>query len=199
MPNNPLMHSELFLKELSKVVKSLDLKKIDKICDSLIKLRKNKGRLFFIGVGGSAANASHAVNDFRKLCKIESYSCFDNISELTARINDEGWDHSISGWLKSSFLNKKDSIFIFSVGGGDLSKKISVNIVNSIKYAKKCNCKILGIVGKNGGYTSKKGDYILQIPSYNNKLITPLTESFQTIIWHMLVSNPKLQVNKTKW
>jgi D-sedoheptulose 7-phosphate isomerase len=184
------------IKNLSNILKKNN---IEKLAKAISKVKKRNGRIFFLGVGGSAGNSSHAVNDFRKLCKIESYSCFDNISELTARINDEGWDHSISGWLKSSFLNKKDSIFIFSVGGGDLSKKISVNIVNSIKYAKKCNCKILGIVGKNGGYTSKKGDYILQIPSYNNKLITPLTESFQTIIWHMLVSNPKLQVNKTKW
>ena len=199
MKKNNFKHSNFFFKEVIIISQSLDLSKIDDICENLIKLRKNKGRLFFIGVGGSAANASHAVNDFRKICKIESYSCFDNVSEMTARINDEGWDYSMVGWLKSSYFTKKDALFVFSVGGGDIKKNISVNIVNAIKYAKKSKSKIMGIVGNNGGYTKKYGDYIVQIPSFNNELVTPITESFQSLIWHLLVSNPKLQVNKTKW
>ena len=199
MKKNNFKHSNFFFKEVISISQSLDLSKIDDICENLIKLRKNKGRLFFIGVGGSAANASHAVNDFRKICKIESYSCFDNVSEMTARINDEGWDYSMVGWLKSSYFTKKDALFVFSVGGGDIKKNISVNIVNAIKYAKKSKSKIMGIVGNNGGYTKKYGDYIVQIPSFNNELVTPITESFQSLIWHLLVSNPKLQVNKTKW
>jgi len=199
MKKNNFKHSNFFFKEVISISQSLDLSQIDDICENLIKLRKNKGRLFFIGVGGSAANASHAVNDFRKICKIESYSCFDNVSEMTARINDEGWDYSMVGWLKSSYFTKKDALFVFSVGGGDIKKNISVNIVNAIKYAKKSKSKIMGIVGNNGGYTKKYGDYIVQIPSFNNELVTPITESFQSLIWHLLVSNPKLQVNKTKW
>ena len=199
MKKNNFKHYNFFFKEVISISQSLDLSQIDDICENLIKLRKNKGRLFFIGVGGSAANASHAVNDFRKICKIESYSCFDNVSEMTARINDEGWDYSMVGWLKSSYFTKKDALFVFSVGGGDIKKNISVNIVNAIKYAKKSKSKIMGIVGNNGGYTKKYGDYIVQIPSFNNELVTPITESFQSLIWHLLVSNPKLQVNKTKW
>ena len=199
MKKNNFNHSKIYLEEVINISQSLDLSQIDDICENLIQLRKNNGRLFFIGVGGSAANASHAVNDFRKICKIESYSCFDNVSEMTARINDEGWDDSIAGWLKSSYFTKKDALFVFSVGGGDIKKNISINLVYAIKYAKKFKSKIMGIVGNNGGYTKKYGDNIIQIPSFNNKLITPITESFQSLIWHLLVSNPKLQINKTKW
>ena len=162
-------------------------------------MQKKKGRIFFLGVGGSAANSSHAVNDFRKLCNIESYTPTDNVSELTARINDEGWDTSLSNWLKVSKLNKNDAIFIMSVGGGNLKKKVSVNLINAIKYAKKNKSKIFGIVGKKDGYTRINANVSILIPNVNNKLITPHTEAFQAVVWHCLVSHPLLQVHKTKW
>ena len=162
-------------------------------------LKKRNGRLFFLGVGGSAGNASHAVNDFRKLCNIECYCPTDNVSELTARINDEGWDSSFAEWLKVSKINKKDSIFIFSVGGGSKIKKISVNLIKAIDYAKKKKIKIFGIIGKKNGYAKKKGDNIIVVPEVDSKLVTPFSEAFQAVIWHCLVSHPLLQTCKTKW
>ena len=162
-------------------------------------VRKTKGRIFFLGVGGSAANASHAVNDFRKLACIESYAPTDNVSEITARTNDEGWKTVFKEWLKISKLSKKDLVFIFSVGGGNKEKKVSENLVEAINYAKKIGSKICGVVGKNGGYTSKVTNFCLRIPSKNPKLITPHTEGFQAVIWHLIVSHPKIQKNKTKW
>ena len=196
---NKQLHTNNFFLEVAKTVRKLDLKKIDKICKNLVNLRKNKGRVFFIGVGGSAANCSHAVNDFRKLCNIESYSAFDNISEMTARINDDGWNSSLVGWLKVSRLSKKDAIFVLSVGGGNLEKNVSVNIVESIQYAKKCKSKIFGIVGDDGGFTKKNSNLVVTIPNNYKKLITPITESFQSLVWHCLVSHPLLQVVETKW
>ncbi len=190
---------KIFTQETLNTIGLIDLKNIEKLVDALKMLKKNRGRLFFIGIGGSAANASHAVNDFRKLCEIESYSITDNVSELTARINDEGWQTSFSNWLKISKLNKKDALFIFSVGGGSISKNISLNIVESIKYAKKINAKVFGVVGPNGGFTKLKGDLVIQINIQNKNLITPIAESVQAIIWHMIVSHPKLKINKTKW
>ncbi len=191
--------SEKFTKEALSSIGLIDLKIIEKLVDNLKIIKKNNGRLFFIGIGGSAANASHAVNDFRKLCEIESYSITDNVSELTARINDEGWNTSFSNWLKISNLNMKDALFIFSVGGGSISKKVSINIVESIKYAKKLNSKVFGVVGPNGGFTKLKGDLVVQINIQNKNLITPIAESIQAIVWHLIVSHPKLKINKTKW
>ncbi len=179
-------------------------KKISK--DSLVKIIKiikdiknNNGRIFFLGVGGSAGNASHAVNDFRKILGIECYAPTDNISELTARVNDEGWDTVFSEWLKVSNLSHNDLVFIFSVGGGDLEKKVSTNIVEALKYAKKVKTKIVGIVGRNGGYTSKVADEALIIPTVDANLVTPLSESFQALIWHLIVSSPDLAGKSTKW
>ncbi len=188
-----------FLYEVSDVSNFLDYKMILKIIISLKKVKKNKGRIFFIGVGGSAGNASHAVNDFRKICGIECYSPTDNVSELTARINDDGWESSYLNWLKVSKLSRKDSLFIFSVGGGSIKKKISLNIVEAIKYAKQKKSLILGITGPDGGYTNKNANFCVRIPINNKKNITALTESYQSIIWHMIVSHPYLKENSMKW
>lgn len=177
----------------------IDKKKIENIVKSLINLKKRKGRVFFAGVGGSAGNCSHAVNDFRKLCAIESYSLSENISELTARINDEGWENSYVDTLRCSNFSKKDILFVFSVGGGNLQKKVSVNLVKCIQYAIKKKAKILSIVGKNNGFAFKHSNISLLIKISENKLITPISESYQSVIWHCLVSHPELQVNKTVW
>jgi len=192
-------HINNFFNEVKKIAEKIDKNEIQKLAESINDVRKKKGRLFFLGVGGSAGNCSHAVNDFRKLCNIESYSPTDNVSELTARINDEGWDSSFSEWLKVSNLKKKDALFIMSVGGGNLKKKVSVNLVNGIKYAKKKQSKVFGIVGKNNGYTRTNATVSVLVPNVNNKLITPHTEAFQAVIWHCLVSHPLLQIRKTKW
>lgn len=165
---------------------------------ALSDLQKNKGRLFIIGVGGSAANASHAVNDFRKLCGIEAYS-FDNLAELTARTNDEGWETVFEKWLMGNNLTGSDMVMVFSVGGGNEEKKVSVNIVNGLKYAQFMGATITGIVGRDGGYTKKVADVCVVIPTVNEYLITPFVESFQTIIWHMLVFHPSLNINAGKW
>ena len=177
----------------------IDKKKIENIVKSLINLKKRKGRVFFAGVGGSAGNCSHAVNDFRKLCAIESYSLSENISELTARINDEGWENSYVDTLRCSNFSKKDILFVFSVGGGNLQKKVSVNLVKCIQYAIKKKAKILSIVGKNNGFAFKHPNISLLIKISEDKLITPISESYQSVIWHCLVSHPELQVNKTVW
>ena len=154
---------------------------------------------FFIGAGGSAANASHAVNDFRKFCNIESYCITDNISELTARTNDEGWDSTFSGWLKVSKLNSKDLIFVFSVGGGNIEKNVSPNIVEAISLAKSVKSKIVGVVGRDGGYTKSNADACILIPTENPKHVTPMTESLHVLMWHLIITHPKIAVNKTKW
>jgi D-sedoheptulose 7-phosphate isomerase len=165
----------------------------------LVDLKKRNGRLFILGVGGSAGNASHAVNDFRKLAGIESYAPTDNISELTARTNDEGWETVFEAYLKVSNLDDKDCLLILSVGGGDLNKKVSVNLCRAIDYAKSKNTKILGIVGRENGHTHVHADVCLVIPTINSLNITPHSEAFQAIIWHLLVSHPKLKMNQTKW
>jgi len=188
-----------YFKEMENIISLIDKNKIKKMIKILEEVRNNKGRLFFIGVGGGAGHASHAVNDFRKICGIESYAPTDNVSELTARINDDGWDTCYVNWLKGSRLESKDALFIFSVGGGDEKNNISVNIVNSIKHAKKVNAKVIGVVGRNGGYTSETSDAAVIIPPVNNMNVTPHTEAFQAVIWHLLVSHPDLQKYEMKW
>ena len=165
----------------------------------MVKLRERGGRLFILGVGGSAGNASHAVNDFRKLCGIEAYAPSDNVSELTARTNDEGWPTVFSEWLKVSHANAKDAILIFSVGGGNMEKNVSPNIVSAIGVAKENGLAVLGIVGRDGGYTKKAGDCVIVIPTVEESRVTPHAEAFQAVVWHCLVSHPKLQKNATKW
>ncbi len=188
-----------YFQEVISIAESINYEEIEKIAIELSHLRNQKGRLFFIGVGGSAGNASHAVNDFRKICEIECYAPTDNISELTARTNDEGWSSIFSSWLKTSNIGKNDAIFIFSVGGGNKEKNISNNIIEAIELAKKVNAKIYGIVGIETGHTALNGDNVIIVPNVNKKMITPHSESFQSVVWHCLVSHPKLHKNKTTW
>jgi D-sedoheptulose 7-phosphate isomerase len=193
------MHTKIYFKEIKKIAGLIDIDKIEELAKELSMLRASGGRIFFLGVGGSAANCSHAVNDFRKLCGIEAYTPTDNVSELSARINDDGWDGVFSSWLKVSRLCSDDALFVMSVGGGSIEKMVSVNLIKAIDYAKEKKSKVFGIVGRDGGYTGQKGDVIVNIPTINNKLVTPYAESFQSVIWHCLVSHPDLQVNATKW
>jgi D-sedoheptulose 7-phosphate isomerase len=162
-------------------------------------VKRDRGRLFFLGVGGSAGNCSHAVNDFRKIVGIESYAPTDNVSELTARTNDEGWATIFSEWLKVSQLGSRDAIFVFSVGGGNLEKNVSPNLVSAIQHAKSVGAKVLGVVGRDGGYTGRTADACVIIPTVNPETVTPHSEAFQAVIWHLLVSHPKLKANQTKW
>jgi D-sedoheptulose 7-phosphate isomerase len=187
------------LNECVKIIELLDDSIIEKMADVIDQVRTNGGRLFFLGVGGSAGNASHCVNDFRKIVGIESYAPTDNVSELTARTNDEGWDTIFAEWLKLSKLNSKDAIFILSVGGGNIEKNVSPNLVKALMLAKEVNAKILGIVGRDGGYTAKVADVAVIIPVVNNDAITPHSEAFQAVVWHLLVSHPKLKAKQTKW
>lgn len=193
------MHSKYYFIKAQEVIKDLDFNKVEELTSQILKIRENKGRIFFIGVGGSAGNCSHAVNDFRKLCGIKCYSPSDNVSELTARINDEGWDSSYLEWLKISNLSDRDCIFVFSVGGGNIEKNVSMNIVKAVEFAKYKKSKIFGVVGRDGGYTKLIGDCVITVPTVDEKLVTPLSESFQTLIWHCLVSHPNLQIKNTKW
>lgn len=193
-------HVESFFLMASAIARSLSQEsKIGDLVRGLENLRFNKGRLFVLGVGGSAANASHAVNDFRKLCNIEAYAPTDNVSELTARTNDEGWETVFIEWLKVSQLNERDALLIMSVGGGDLEKQISVNLINAITYARVLNAKVFGIVGNPDGYTAQNADTCVLIPAFNTDIKTPLTEAFQALVWHCLVSHPELQQKQTKW
>lgn len=191
--------NKYFLNSISKICGLFDLIQIENLVNEINKIKKNKGRIFFLGLGGSAGNSSHAVNDFRKLCEIECYAPTDNVSELTARTNDEGWKTIFIEWLKISNLNKKDAIFIFSVGGGNKEKKISENLIYAIDYAKHKKAKIFSFVGKKDGYAYKKSDISVLIPIIDPKMITPFSESFQTVLWHLLVSHPKLKKKPTKW
>lgn len=199
MPLLKSSHSLLFFEESQKICAKLDFEAIEKMADDLQNLRNQGGRLFILGVGGSAANSSHAVNDFRKLCGIEAYTPIDNVSELTARTNDEGWDTVFSEWLLLSKLNSKDALFILSVGGGDAEKNISVNIIKALDLAKERKAKIFGVIGRETGYAKKVGDIVIVIPQYSPEHVTPQSEAFQALVWHCLVSNPKLQIKKTKW
>ena len=192
-------HTKTYFNEVINIAKQIDYNIITEMALELSKLRNRNGRLFFLGVGGSAANCSHAVNDFRKICEIESYSPVDNISELTARTNDEGWDTIFSEWLKISQANHNDALFILSVGGGSKQKNISPNLVKAIDLAISKKITIFGIVGKDDGYTFQKGNYVLQVPIISEDRITPHSEAFQAVVWHCLVSNPLLVMKKTKW
>ena len=188
-----------YFKQISLISSLINVNDIDKLATELKNLRKRKGRLFILGVGGSAGNASHAVNDFRKLCQIEAYCPTDNVSELTARINDEGWDNSYKDYLVGSKISKKDVLIIYSVGGGSLKKKVSVNIVNAIKLAKKNQMKIISIIGKKDGFAAKNSSVKLIFDISEKKNLTPITEGLTSVVWHLLVTHPKLKSNKTKW
>ncbi|MDB5211061.1 MAG: hypothetical protein JWQ30_1888 [Sediminibacterium sp.] len=188
-----------YLHEAQQVIEQIDVNAIEKMTALLVDLRARKGRLFLIGVGGGAGHAGHAVNDFRKIAGIESYSPSDNVSELTARTNDEGWDTTYSAWLKVSNLSSNDMLFIFSVGGGDAERNISANIVNALKLGKETGCKIIGVVGRDGGYTAKVADACVIVPVVNKDYITPHTESFQALVWHLIVSDPRMQQMSNKW
>ena len=191
--------SQKFLQESKFICENLNYDHIEKTALIINSIQKKGGRIFFLGVGGSAGNCSHAVNDFRKLANIECYTPTDNASELTARINDEGWNSSFSNWLKVSRLDAKDCLFFFSVGGVNQKKNVSVNLIEAAKLAKKKKSKIISIVGKNNGYLAKKSTQSIIIPHINKKNITPHSEAFQAVIWHLLVSHPKIKKNKTKW
>ncbi len=190
---------EDFFNGAAEIAKQIDIEALERLTSQIKIIKKNKGRIFFLGVGGSAGNCSHAVNDFRKLCNIECYSPLDNVSELTARINDEGWDSSLKKWLEISKLNSKDGIFIFSVGGGDKKRNISTNLIEAANYAIKKKAKVFGIIGRKKGYVKKIGNNVILIPEIKSSLITPYSEAFQAVVWHALVSHPKLQSTKTKW
>ncbi len=187
-----------YLDEAIKIIEQLDSTKIEKMVTLLVKVREDGGRLFFLGVGGGAGNASHAVNDFRKIAGIEAYAPTDNVSELTARTNDDGWESVFVKWLKVSKLSENDMVFVFSVGGGNLEKNISANIVKALEYAKSAGAKICGIVGRDGGYTAKVADACVIVPVVNKDSVTPHTESFQVLVWHLLVSHPELSINEMK-
>ena len=188
-----------YLKEVHSVVDGLDKNEIEKMIQLLIDVREENGRLFFLGVGGGAGNAAHAVNDFRKICGIESYAPTDNVSELTARVNDDGWDTSFVNWLKGSKLRKEDGVFVFSVGGGNAEKNISMNLIKSLEYAKEVKAKVFGVVGRDGGYTAKVADACVLIPTVNPETVTPHTEAFQAVVWHLIVSHPAMKVHEMKW
>jgi len=192
-------YSQQHLQESIEIIKNLNTDIIEYMANILAELKEKKGRLFFLGVGGSAANCSHAVNDFRKIVGIETYTPTDNVSELTARTNDEGWDTTFSEWLKVSNLNANDAIFVLSVGGGNLEKNISPNLVKALQFAVNQNATIMGIVGRDGGYTAQVADACVLIPSINSDNITPHAEAFQGLVWHLLVSHPKLKYHQTKW
>ena len=194
-----MSYTEKHLEEVSEIVHKLDKEKIELMVSLLTETRERGGRVFFLGVGGSAGNCSHAVNDFRKIVGIESYAPTDNVSELTARTNDEGWESVFSEWLKVSRLSNKDALFVLSVGGGSLEKNISPNLVAALKLAKEVGAKILGIVGRDGGYTAKLADAAVIVPVVNPETVTPHSEAFQAVIWHLLVSHPALKIKQTKW
>lgn len=192
-------YSQQHLNEAIDILRKIDAREIEKMVDILEELRKAGGRLFFLGVGGSAGNCSHAVNDFRKIAGIESYAPTDNVSELTARTNDEGWATVFVEWLKVSKLSARDAIFVLSVGGGNIEKNISLNLVEALKHAKAVGSKIMGVLGRDGGYAAQVADACTIIPIVNPENVTPHSEAFQAVVWHLLVSHPKLKASQTKW
>ena len=194
-----MSYSRQHLQEAARIIESLDPDAIERVAEALARVRTRGGRLFFLGVGGGAGNCSHAVNDFRKLAGFEAYTPTDNVSELTARVNDEGWDTVFSAWLTGSRLRGEDGVFVFSVGGGSLEKNISANLVHALESAKTVGATIVAIVGRDGGYAAEVADACVIIPTVNPETITPHTEAFQAVVWHLLVSHPGLKVAPTKW
>jgi len=194
-----MSHAQDFMKEAATIALEIDTDAIERMAQGLAQVRSDGGRLFLLGVGGSAGNCSHATNDFRKLCGIEAYAPTDNVSELTARINDEGWDTVFAEWLKTSRLSNKDAILVFSVGGGDAARNVSVNLIRGLEFAKSKGAKIFGVVGRKTGYTAQIADAAVVVPIENPQHVTPHTEAFQAVVWHCLVSHPLLQTTATKW
>jgi D-sedoheptulose 7-phosphate isomerase len=192
-------HTSTYLQEASTISVSVDVRQVDALVEALVELRARNGRLFLLGVGGSAANAYHAVKDFRKLCSIEAYAPTDNVAELSARINDEGWDSAFATWLSASNLASKDAVFVLSVGGGDEARGVSVNLIRAVELARASGETILGIVGRPDGFVADYADAAVVIPIVNPERLTPHSESFQSVIWHCLVSNPRLQTTPTTW
>jgi D-sedoheptulose 7-phosphate isomerase len=199
MSTNPVSFAQQHLQEAATILRRLDVQAIERLAAVLADIKAANGRLFFLGVGGSAANCSHAVNDFRKLAGIECYAPTDNVAELTARINDEGWESAFVGWLEVSRLRSTDGIFVLSVGGGDVARNISPNLVAAVNYAREVHAKVVGILGRDGGYTGSVADAAVIIPSVNAATVTPHSEAFQAVIWHLLVSHPLLKARQTKW
>jgi len=194
-----MSYAQQHVNEAIDILNRMDVNAIERMADLLAVIKQEGGRIFFLGVGGSAGNCSHAVNDFRKIVGIESYAPTDNVSELTARTNDEGWATIFVEWLKTSKLSARDAVFVFSVGGGNLEKNISPNLVEALKYAKTVGAKVTGVVGRDGGYTGQVADACVIVPTVNPDSITPHSEAFQAVVWHLLVSHPKLKANQTKW
>jgi D-sedoheptulose 7-phosphate isomerase len=188
-----------YFSESAEIARTLDQSKVEQMVEILFTAREKGGRLFILGVGGSAGNAGHAVNDFRKICGIETYAPTDNVSELTARTNDEGWDTSFSEWLRGSRVREDDVVLVFSVGGGNLEKNVSTNIVKAVVLAKKVGAKVIGVVGRDGGYTAQVGDAVAIVPTMSPDLVTPHSEAFQAVVWHGIVSHPRLKQIVTKW
>jgi D-sedoheptulose 7-phosphate isomerase len=195
----PTEYTQRYLAEVQQIAMSVDGKTIDRMVELLCDTRSRGGRVFFLGVGGGAGHAGHAVNDFRKIAGIECYAPTDNVSELTARINDDGWESCYANWLKGSRLNSSDAVFVFSVGGGSLEKNISANIVESLRLAKRVGAKVVGVVGRDGGYTAQVADACVVIPTISSETVTAHAESFQAVIWHLVVSHPRLKRNEMKW
>jgi D-sedoheptulose 7-phosphate isomerase len=194
-----MSYAETYLQEASEIIRRLDAAAIERVASLLARIKADGGRLFFLGVGGSAANCSHAVNDFRKIADIECYAPTDNVAELTARTNDEGWESVFAEWLKVSRLSVRDALFIMSVGGGNVERNISPNLVCAIQLAKKVGAKVIGVVGRDGGFTARAADACVIVPTVNEETITPHSEAFQALVWHLLVSHPLLKENQTKW
>jgi D-sedoheptulose 7-phosphate isomerase len=194
-----MSYTTKYIAEATQILAQLDVAAIDRMVVLLAELRERGGRLFFLGVGGSAANASHAVNDFRKIAQIEAYSPTDNVSELTARVNDESWESVFVSWLRGSRMTARDMVFVLSVGGGDLERNISPNLVRALEYARSIDATICGIVGRTGGYTAQVADACVIVPTVDPATITPHAESFQAVIWHLLVSHPALRATEMKW
>jgi len=194
-----MLYTLKYIEESIQILRQLDHTTIDRVLAHLVDVRTRGGRVFFLGVGGGAGHASHAVNDFRKIAGIECYAPTDNVSELTARINDDGWDTSYRNWLRGSRLNSRDMVFVFSVGGGDVERNVSTNLVRALQYAKEVDALICGVVGRDGGFTAQVADACVLVPVVNAETITPHTESFQAIVWHLLVSHPKLKAHEMKW
>ena len=194
-----MSYTDQHLDEAMRILQQIDRARIEQMVSVLAAVRARGGRLFFLGVGGSAGNCGHAVNDFRKLAGFEAYAPTDNVSELTARTNDEGWDTVFAAWLKGSRLRREDAVFVFSVGGGSLEKNVSPNLVKALQFARQTGAAILGVVGRDGGYTGQVADACVVIPTVNPEAITPHSEAFQAVVWHLLVSHPTLKTNSTKW